>query len=316
MDIQKSIEELLYRYNCVILPEFGAFLTQMKSAVIQENTNALYPPTKVISFNEQLSSNDGLLVSYIAESENIAYNDMLKRVVSSSELWRQQLKEGQRIILANIGELWLNKAGKIQFQPSYQVNYLTTSFGLASFVATPIKREVLKEEVVALEEKIPFIFTPEQRKNAIRPYLRYAAVVLLAISIGFAGYRLYDSNTGSAQLVQQQAQEKVAKSIQEATFFNKIPLELPSLTLDVVKKTTPAIGKHQIVAGAFRVQENADRKVLELRQKGYNASYIGVNKYGLHMVTFDSFDSVKEALNYLREIKRNESPEAWLLSSK
>ena len=318
MDIQKSIEELLYRYNCVIMPEFGAFLTQMKSAVIQENTNTLYPPTKLISFNEQLSSNDGLLVSYIAESENVSYNDMLKQVANISQLWKQQLKEGQRIALTNIGELWLNKAGKIQFQPSYQINYLTSSFGLSSFLATPIQRELLKEEVIALEEKIPFIFTPEQRKNtSIRPYLKYAAVILVAISIGFTGYRLYDTNSGSTQLVQQKAQEKVAKSIQEATFFNKMPLELPSLTLDLVKKNAPpAIGKHQIVAGAFRVQENADRKVLELRQKGYNASYIGVNKYGLHMVTYDSFDSVKEALNYLREIKRVESPEAWLLSSK
>lgn len=315
MDIQQSIEELLYRYNCVVLPEFGAFLTQTKSAVIHETTNALYPPTKVVSFNEQLTSNDGLLVSYLAETEKVPYNDMLNDVVAIGKRWKNQLKQGERLGLTNIGELWMNSEGKIQFQPSYQVNYLTSSFGLSSFIATPIQREILKEEVVTLEEKIPFIFTPEQRKStSIRPYLKYAAVVLLAASIGFTGYRLYEENNAS-QFVQQKAQEKVSKSIQEATFFNKVPLELPSLTIEVLKKN-PSVGKHQIVAGAFRVQENADKKVLELREKGFNASYIGINKYGLHMVTYDSFDSVKDALQYLREIKRTESPEAWLLSSK
>src|SRR5690606_4488081 len=119
---------------------------------------------------------------------------------------------------------------------------------------------------------IPFIFTPEQRKEySIKPYLKYAAVVLLAISIGFTGYRLYDETINSNQIVRQEAQKKVSKTIQEATFFNKIPLALPSLTLEVVKKN--AVGVHQIVAGAFRVQENAEKKVQELRQKGYNASY-------------------------------------------
>ncbi|NNG09397.1 MAG: SPOR domain-containing protein, partial [Arenibacter sp.] len=65
MGTEHYIAELLYRYNCVIVPEFGAFLTQMKSAVINDTTNSFYPPSKIVSFNEQLSSNDGLLVSYM-----------------------------------------------------------------------------------------------------------------------------------------------------------------------------------------------------------------------------------------------------------
>ncbi len=314
MDIQNSIEELLYRYNCVVLPNFGAFLTQVKSAVINGPAHAFYPPSKIISFNEQLSSNDGLLVSYMAEKEKTSYDEMLKQVVALGEIWKKQLKNGDRLPLKNIGELWLNKEGKVQFQPSYKVNYLTSSFGLSSFTALPVQREVLKEEVAALEEKIPFIFTPEKRKEpSLRPYFKYAAVILLAASLGFGGYRLYNENAKNIAFAREQAQEQVSKNIQQATFFNKIPLELPSLTIDVVKKIT---GMHQIIAGAFRVKENADKKVQELRQKGYNASYIGINKYGLHMVIYDSFDKVDEALTFLKDVKQAESPEAWMLSVK
>ena len=315
MGTEHYIAELLYRYNCVMVPEFGAFLTQLKSAVINNATNSFYPPSKVISFNEQLTSNDGLLVSYMADAEKMSYEDMQKQIAAVSLKWKHLLKEGNRLHLPNIGELWLNKEGKTQFQPSYQTNYLTSSFGLSTFVATPVSREVLKEEVVGLEEKIPFMITPEARKEAaLRPYLKYAAVILLAVATGFTGYRLYNEKVYDQELVRQEAQQQVSKNIQEATFFNTSPMELPAVSLNVI--TNKKSGVHQVIAGAFRIQENAEKKVLQLKEKGYDASYLGVNQYGLHMVAYGSFDDAKEALLYLRKIKQSESPEAWLRSVK
>lgn len=314
MGAEYYIEELLYRYNCVVVPDFGAFLAQMKSAVIHEPTNTFYPPTKIISFNEQLSSNDGLLVSYMASAEKTSYEAMLGRVLQFAGEWKKQLRSGERITMANIGELWLNREGKIQFQPSNKVNYLTSSFGLSSFVSIPVTREVLKESVVELEEKIPFIITPEERKKGnFRPYLKYAAILLVALSTGLTGYRLYSDTVSNQQLAQEDAQVLVTKNIQEATFFNSAPMELPALKLEVTKK---AIGKHHIIAGAFRIRENADKKVRQLRRRGFNATYLGMNAYGLHQVTYESFNEPKEALEYLRKIKRTVSADAWLLSVK
>ena len=299
MQVAHSIEELLYRYNCVIMPGFGAFLTQRKSATIHQTTNAFYPPSKVLSFNEQLSSNDGLLVSHLVQIEKSSYDEMLKKVELISSQWKAELKENKRLTLPNIGELWLNKAGKIQFQPSYQVNYLTSSFGMSSFVSIPMIREVLKEEVQELEERIPFVITPEKReKFAIGHYLKYAAVILLALSAGFTGYRFFSGNTLNEQLAQKAVQEQVTKKIQEATFFSNAPLELPALTLTVENKTKTAV--HQIIAGAYRLQENADKKVSELKAKGYDSQYIGVNKYGLHLVTFGGYDDAETALLNLK----------------
>lgn len=317
MVFEHYISELLYRYNCVMVPNFGAFLTQMKSAVIHNTTNAFYPPTKIVSFNEQVVTNDGLLVAYMAEAENISYEDMLKQVNELTSSWKDTLQKGERLRLANIGELWLNDTGKIQFQPHYQVNYATSSFGLSSFVAIPVTREVLKEEVEKLEEKIPFVFTPEQRKtNSIRPYLKYASIFLLAISTGLTAYSYYNNTSNSQQLVQEEAQERVLKRIQEATFFDIEPLELTSLSLDVITTTKKAenVRVHHIVAGAFRFRKNADKKIRQLKRRGYDATYIGANNFGLHMVNYDSYTDVGEALNALKLIKRSQSSEAWLLS--
>ena len=320
MVIETYISELLYRYNCVVVPSFGAFLTQKSSARINGITNTFFAPAKSISFNEQLSSNDGLLVSYIAEAEKTSFEDILSKIEGVTKIWRSKLNAGEKLSLKNIGLLWVNSEGRIQFQPFYEVNYLTSSFGLTSFKSIPVTREVLKEEVEAIEEKIPFIISPEKReKTSFRPYLKYAAIILLAISAGFTGYQVINNGLQGQQVVLEDVKKEVDRQIQEATFFNTQPLELPTVNVDAVSTSVIIIdeaAKHHIVAGAFRVKANADRKIKSLQNKGYKAAYYGTNAYGLHMVTYDRFVDPKEALSELRRIKRTESKDAWLLSEK
>lgn len=312
METGKYIQELLYRYNCVVVPDFGAFLSHTRPAVLHRATNTFDPPAKILSFNEQLASNDGLLVSYMANSEKVSYEDKLKQLQEEAFQWKKQMRQGKRLEFPGIGELWLNKEGKIQFQPFQQINYLTASYGLSPVIALRVTRETLKEEVAELEERIPFIITPEERmRRSYRPYLKYAAVVLLAVATGLTGFRIYEDTRTSNQLARQEAQDAVTRNIQEATFFNSKPLELPPLNLEVKVKPRRV---HHVIAGAFRVQANADKKVRQLRKKGYDAAYIGINSYGLHQVSYASFIEAEEALTYLRTIKRTVSPDAWLLS--
>jgi len=317
MALEHYISELLYRYNCVVVPGFGAFLTQSRSAVIHGKTHTLYPPMKTVSFNQQLISNDGLLVSYAAESQMTNFEAMLKQVEEEVADWKLRLQKGERLKLADIGEVWSGTEGKIQFQPSGKTNYLTASYGLSSFIAAPVAREVLKEEVVALEEKTPFAFTPEKRQTiAARPYLKYAAVVLLALTTGFAGFQFYKADRNNQQLVREEAQQQVSKRIQEATFFDTDPLELPTLTLKTTKKTVAdKTGRktHHIIAGAFRFKTNADKKIAQLKKLGYDPFYIGTNPFGLHMVAYDSFVDAQQALLALRKIKLSQK-DAWLKS--
>ncbi len=301
------------------VPTFGAFLTQKTSARINDTTNTFFAPTKSIGFNQQLTSNDGLLVSHIAEAEKTSFETILSNIEEIAKQWNAQLANGEKLSLPYIGLLWTNAEGKIQFQPFLEVNYLTSSFGLAPFSAIPVTREVLKEEVVAIEDQIPFIISPEQRETtSFRPYLKYAAILLLALSTGLTGYRFYNNGLLNEQVARQDAQKQVTKQIQEATFFNTTPLELPTVNVDAVsiREKTIVSAKHHIVAGAFRIKANADRKIVSLKNKGYNAAYYGTNAYGLHMVTYDRSNNAQEALEALRAIKRTESSDAWLLSEK
>lgn len=315
MRVEYFIGELLYRYNCVIVPEFGAFLANTISARIDDKQNTLYPPTKSLSFNSQLTKNDGLLVSHIANSKSLPYEELLDEVIEVSNQWKGNLESGKSLFLEGVGKLWLGKEGKIQFSPEEGHNYLASSFGFSSFSTVPIIREKLKEEVLQLEEKVPFTITPESRSSGNRQnWLKYAAVFLLLLATGASGYQFYRQNQQKQVLVRQNVQEQVSKHIQEATFFEGNPVELPALNLNISKRVEGPM--HHIIAGAFRFKANADKKIAQLKTQGYRASYLGTNQYGLHQVAFDSFSDSQEALTYLRKIKATISVDAWMLSEK
>jgi len=314
MRIDPYIEKLLFEYNCVVVPGFGAFLAQRTPARIDSATNTILPPAKVVSFNAQLNKNDGLLVSQIAKERKLGYEEVLQEVEAVSREWIQRLGRGEHIEVFGIGRLWHNNERRIQFQPEGKTNFLTSSFGLASFVATPIQREVLKAEVEELEERIPFIITPEKRKEtSFRPWLKYAALLMLAFSLGVTSYSAYGELQQRSLAVRQDAQKQVSRLIQEATFFEAAPLELPPIDIEISKRK---LGKHHVIAGAFREMANAEKRVGQLQDKGFNAFYLGENSYGLHQVAYGSFEDPKEALAFLRVVKSTESRDAWLLSEK
>lgn len=307
MAVAKYISDLLYRYECVILPGFGAFITQQHSARIDSSTNEFYPPKKVVSFNRQLTGNDGLLANHVAETENISYREALEKLNAFVEDLRIVLEKNNSVELNDIGVFTLSEGDKLQFEPAAQVNYLKESFGLSSFTSQRVLREIYKEQATDMEEKAAVAFTPERRSSG--RYFKYAAVGLLALGLsGFAGLNIYSDQVNVHNMAEQQkAAIQLEDQIQKATFVIDNPL--PAITLKVTKQK----GNYHIVAGAFREEENADKKVKQLREEGFKARQIGANKFGLHQVVYSTYENRIEALNALREVKRTSNPGAWLL---
>lgn len=310
MQLETYISDLLYRYNCVTIPGFGAFLTNRVSAKVHSSTHTFYPPKKVLSFNEQLQNNDGLLANYIAEVEKIPYATANDSITKQVKAIKSYLTEGETIRLENIGELILNTEGKIVFNPSSHINYLTDAFGLSHYISKDIKREVFKEEVEAIEDVAPIAFTPEKRSN--NNWLKYAAAAVIVLGLGGFGVTKYYNNTieNHNQLAQEEANAQLDAKVQEATFVISNPL--PAATLSIEKQT----GNYHIVAGAYRIEANSDKKVSQLRDKGYKARKIGKNRYGLHEVVYSSYETRAEAQQALYKIRREHNRDAWLLIKK
>ena len=309
MQLETFISDLLYRYECVTIPEFGAFLTQRVSATIDDASNTFHAPKKVVSFNEQIQQNDGLLAHYIADVEKIPFEVANKKIAKRVKLLKSYLTQGETLTFKNIGEIVFNNEGKILFEPAYNLNYLTDSFGLSQFEAPTVTREVYKEEAEAIEKVVPIALTPEKRQS--KPYLKYAAIALNALTLGgFGASKFYINQIETHnQLAQEQATQELDTKIQQAT-FNLNPF--PAITLNIIKQT----GNYHIVAGAFRIEENCEKKVKQLKSDGFSARKIGANKYGLHQVVYASYEGRLDALKALRTIKKTHNKDAWLLVQK
>ncbi|GAK96147.1 hypothetical protein JCM19294_2929 [Nonlabens tegetincola] len=67
MQLVAYISDLLYRHDCVVVPEFGAFLTRRVSAQYFESSNSFYPPKKGFpSIVKSFKMMDYLLIMFLA----------------------------------------------------------------------------------------------------------------------------------------------------------------------------------------------------------------------------------------------------------
>jgi len=310
MKIEHYIGQLLYRYQCVTVPGFGAFLTEIQSAQWVESANSFFPPKKMISFNANITNNDGLLANHFAKYEKTSYNYAVSAIQHEVLSWKKELEENGKLLIKNIGEITLNDTNNLIFTPSDQTNYLTSSFGLSSFVSPIIKREVLDQQTETLEEREPISLVTEERNG--RSYLKYAAIFVLGLGLtGSVAYNFYQNQiTVETALVEKAVQKQVENKIQEATFFIKSPIAPVTLSIKENKETKLS---YHVMAGAFRDERNAERIFQRLTKKGYKARRLEINKHGLYPVLYGSFATYAEAQKVKNEIQKSENPEAWLL---
>jgi hypothetical protein len=323
MKIELYIAQLLYRYQCVTVPGFGAFLTEIQSAQLLENSHSFFPPKKMISFNSHIKNNDGLLANHIAQAEKTSYDYALSAIEYEVLNWKKALQENRSFAIKNIGVLLLNAENNIHFTPNEQTNYLAQSFGLTSFVSPAVKRELelVKPETVTeiqktvLEQEKPiFNFIPETETRRSTPYLKYAAVFVIGLAVaGAVGYPMYQNQIAAETiLVETAVQKKVQNKIQEATFFIQTPIPAVTLSLKSEKKEAVKLPYH-IMAGAFRSEANAQKRYNQLVAKGYDARVLGVNRNGYYPVLYGSYITFAEAEKEKNKIIETDNPEAWIL---
>lgn len=312
MKIELYIAQLLYRYQCVTVPGFGAFLTEIQSAKLNESTNSFSPPKKMIAFNANLKNNDGLLANHIALAEKTSYEYAVSKIQYEVFNWKKAFEENELISIKNVGDLRLNADKNIVFTPYDQTNYLTSSFGLAPFVSPLVKRELFEKEVEAIEQKATITLIPEEETRTANPYLKYAAIFVLGLGLaGSVGYPMYQNQIASETiLVETAVQKQVQNKIQQATFFIESPVPAVTLTLKSDKEIKMP---YHIMAGVYREEKNADKTLRILNRLGYDAKRIAPNRNGYFPVLYGSYATFAEAEKAKKEINEKHNPEAWIL---
>lgn len=245
MNLSKYIAELLIKNNCVIVPNFGGFIANYQSAVIDKVRNKIYPPSKKVLFNPNLLSNDGLLADYVARQLEKSYNEALESIDNEVAEWKTKLTEGSRINLGEVGFLY-QKEGKVQFEQNREFNLLLDAFGLSSvkFIGLDSKNEVTEKVESNNEAKI-IDFSPSdiviEQKDKTQPtpvveivrskskkwkYMAVACAIPFLFYVGWIPMNTNFLDTGNIQMADfnplNKKAEKIYSTRQDKTIFSEI----------------------------------------------------------------------------------------------
>lgn len=309
MKIENQIKALLLQHDCVIVPGFGAFLAQNKTATFDSSEHSFRPPFKEISFNSSLKNSDGLLINELKNAHHLTYDQALELVNNQVSFWKEHLFAGKELVLENIGTIKLNDVNALEFKPNQQ-NFLLSSYGLPIVKANYI----LENEV--------------EQSNSSKSYKGLlAAASFLPILVG--GFLYFNTPQPVQSFVDEQwsgivlpmfGKEKAVEKTTTKT--EKIINHLPQIKTDKVESvaiksqtfvvnTNVAPKKYQVIAGSFRRLDEAERAIQNLKEKGYPNAGMVYKKGSYFYVNYDAFNNEEQAREYLNKIHETES-EAWI----
>ena len=296
MGIFKDVAKLLHSNDCVIVPNFGAFVLKSKSAYIKKNE--FFPPSKYVSFNAMLKDNDGLLAKHISSEKNISYKKSLKLISEEVISFKESLSKDLIIDTESLGIFELKEKETLVFNPDFSINFDNKVFGLKSFVREPLLSKISQE-------------SKKNNQFSSNVLLKYAAIAIAIFGFSYFGYFNYNDYLNNEKLKNIAiAQEKILENVQSATFnLGELPPININVTAPIVKDNSVF---YSVIAGAFRSKGNAEKHLNTLIGKGYQASYTSINPKGLYRVAYARLKTRKEAADLISKIKTS-GADAWLL---
>ena len=159
MKLEKYIRQLLLENEMVIVPGFGAFISEYIPAVVDDASGEIQPPSSKLIFNPKIKNNDGLLVGMVAEATRSTHFEALQKIEKERDNILYQLDKGDKVELDGLGILSYNAEKEVIFISEEDKHLSLETFGLE---ATRIEETVEEEEPaettpepVALEEEVP-----------------------------------------------------------------------------------------------------------------------------------------------------------------
>jgi nucleoid DNA-binding protein len=281
MELGKHISYLLKFHECVVVPDFGGFISNYKPAEYDRTRGIFSPPSKEVVFNARIKNNDGLLIRYIAVSEKCSYGEAEHVVEHFVDGVYQSLNSGEMVDVASVGTFHFNRSGAMVFDAVSTIE-MASSYGLQPFSYAMSTTDSSMRTVMQP-------YRASRTLNKRREAIKIAAGVALLLSLSLFPLKndnpsLQSSNVNPIQLL--------ARS--SGVLENDAAL-IQSVDLEEIQQATPYV----LIGGSFSHEANARDMQFELTAKGFNSEIIK-NKDGLFRVVIDSYFDRQEAINAMR----------------
>ena len=356
MELQQHIEILLLANDCVIVPDFGGFMTHQIPAHYDADDHSFVPPMRTLGFNPQLRINDSLLVQSYVEAYDLSYPEALRRIEAEVDDLKSLLAEHGCFTMDDLGTLTINQEGNYEFIPC-EAGILTPDlFGLGTFTFNRLKdapavaktaeiapRSTFKEkadsqEVPLTPQLLEFTDSDSDNDRTIcikMSWIRNAVAVAAAVVAFF----LLASPVTNSDL-DNQAMTRLQKNIlyklipQDTNVLKAEPVvaakqaknSQPDVTVKAIAPEKPARPvapttiapsiKYCIVVASQVKQRNAEKFVESLHRDGYTNAKICVHQNTIR-VFCGEYDTEAEAYRQLNKMNNQERfAEAWVYKLK
>lgn len=167
IELDRHIEILLLDNDCVIVPNFGGFVTHHVEARYDESEGSFLPPLRTLGFNPHLKNiNDSLLAQSYVEAYDISYPEAQRKITEEVDVLKTELGEKGQYELKNIGMLSVNDIGDVVFEPCESGILTPNLYGLGMF-----EMPKLTETVAAQAGKRSVQEPPREEKKAAEPFV-------------------------------------------------------------------------------------------------------------------------------------------------
>ena len=173
--------DLLVKHNCVIVPDFGGFVSKRVSSKIDFDKGIIVPPSKHLLFNKHLTTNDGLLLAAYADQNGLSYIEAEGKLKEMVLNFQKELSSGKELVFPRIGVLKRSADGFYAFSQDKEFNLLSDAYGLTKleFEAVKVNKEEPSVEDVPEVDTERITIKPNVKSLRRKKILRYAAAACL-----------------------------------------------------------------------------------------------------------------------------------------
>jgi hypothetical protein len=255
-DLETSIEKLLHSYECVILPDFGGFITRDSPCNFNISKDKLKPYGKHIFFNPHLQQNDGLLYNHIQKSYGLTYSEAIAFYQSWLGGIRQGINDSGSRIFGRLGTFYKGNENNVWFSPLSTLNLAVESYGLFPVEVKQLVVEEkpsdihLEQEIRQVEDNV-FTLADNRPIESFEPArLNYkgwlvAASIALIAHIGYLKFETTDVTVNEASLlpvIEQTTPPVDSVEIADSASSHEVQPETPvEAAPETVTTETPAV---------------------------------------------------------------------------